>query len=93
MSEDVSPEARVAHAEALIAERLIAFEYLRRLHESENGTFWLNTVLLDRRDIDDLYDNVRMSERTQTFLWLGIGLGKLISVPESFALRLRDGLR
>ena len=77
----MSAEARVAHAETLVQQRLEAFDYLQRVHESDarGGTFWLNTVLLDRRDLDNLYDTHRMAERAHAFLLLGMGLGKLLS--------------
>lgn len=80
----MSAEARVAHAETLVQRRLEAFDYLQRVHESDarGGTFWLNTVLLDRRDLDDLYDTHRMAERAHAFLLLGMGLGKLLSAGE-----------
>ncbi|KAI8368184.1 uncharacterized protein BYT42DRAFT_121021 [Radiomyces spectabilis] len=66
----------------LISKRVATITYLRRAHGG--NTYWFNTILLTKDDLDNLYPNAKMIRRTCNFYMLGVSLGTILEITNTW---------
>ncbi|KAI0927969.1 hypothetical protein AcW1_005365 [Taiwanofungus camphoratus] len=64
----------------LVRKRIITLTYLRNVHEGR--THWFHTIMITRAELDRVFANSTMKNRTYRFAMLGMGLAHLFDVKD-----------
>lgn len=77
---------RMEQIKRVIEKRQTNLEYIKSCYEG--GHCWLNTVILERRDLDDFYQPGVLDKRVQQYFYLGLGLARVVNLGDGvMALR------
>ncbi|TFY57441.1 hypothetical protein EVJ58_g7014 [Rhodofomes roseus] len=64
----------------LVKKRIITLTYLRNVHEGR--THWFHTILITKSDLERIFSNTAMKNRTYRFAMLGMALAHLFDVKD-----------
>ncbi|KAH9948120.1 hypothetical protein B0H21DRAFT_821302 [Amylocystis lapponica] len=64
----------------VVKKRIITLTYLRNVHEGRSH--WFHTIMITRAELDRVFTNVAMRNRTYRFAMLGMALAHLFDIKE-----------
>ncbi|EPS98589.1 hypothetical protein FOMPIDRAFT_1148732 [Fomitopsis schrenkii] len=64
----------------LVKKRIITLTYLRNVHEGR--THWFHTIVITKADLERIFSNTAMKNRTYRFAMLGMALAHLFDIKD-----------